>query len=129
MAYDIAQTGFAQPVVIAVPTVANGATGGSVAGLPVTQSTSSLSTVTVVASVAVDILILAANTARRGATIYNTDANPLQIVLGAGAASSVNFSVQIASGGYYEVPFGYSGVIRGIWLVDGAGFAFVTEFV
>jgi hypothetical protein len=128
MAYDISPTGMAQPVVIVNPTVAGGGAGNSAVGLPFTATASSGSAVTRVASAAADTLILASNPARRGATIYNSDANALQLLLSTGAASSTNFTTQLATGAYYEVPFGYSGPIRGIWLLAGAGAAQVTEF-
>jgi hypothetical protein len=128
MAYDIAPTGIAQPMVLVNPTVAGGAVGNSAVGLPVTATVSSASAPTRVVSVATDTTILAANANRRGATIYNTDANALQILLAAGTASATNFSVQIATNGYYEVPFGYTGVIKGLWTAAGAGAAQVTEF-
>ena len=129
MTYQISPSSLAQPVVIVSPLVADGTSGSSARGVPVTDTTSSTSAITAVASAAIDTVILAANTARRGASIYNSDANPLQILLGSGVSTATNFSAQIASGGYYEVPFGYSGAIKGIWTLDGAGFAHVTEFV
>jgi hypothetical protein len=81
-----------------------------------------------VASGVVSATILASNAARKGATITNTDANALYLDLSGGTASSTNFSVQIASNAYYEVPFGYTGKITGIWAADGSGSALVTEF-
>jgi hypothetical protein len=128
MAYDISPTGMAQPVVIVNPTVAGGGAGNSSPGLPVTATASSVSATSRIPSAAVDTLILAANSARRGATIYNSDANALQLLLATGAASATNFTIQLATNTYYEVPFGYSGAIRGIWTAAGAGAAQVTEF-
>lgn len=84
-------------------------------------------TVTSVSSSAASSAILAANTARKGATITNTDANTLRVLLSAGTASATNYTVPIASGGYYEVPYGYTGQIVGIWDADGTGAALVTE--
>lgn len=72
--------------------------------------------------------ILASNANRKGATITNTDANALYLDLSGGTASSTSFSVAIAANGYYEVPFGFTGLITGIWAADGAGAALVTEF-
>ena len=80
------------------------------------------------ASAAADTLVLAANANRQGAAITNTDENPLRLLLSTGVASATNFTVSVASGGYYEVPFGYTGQIRGIWDADGTGGALVTEF-
>lgn len=73
------------------------------------------------------IQILAANPDRKGATIWNNGTANLFIELGAKAALTA-FALKITPGSYYEVPFGYSGRISGIWDVA-SGFAFVREFV
>ena len=78
-------------------------------------------TPTSVASVITSVTLLAANTARAGATIYNNSTSVLYVELGA-TASLTAFTVVLAAisggiGGYYEVPFGYRGVISGIWPV------------
>ena len=57
--------------------------------------------------------ILASNANRLGATIWNEGAAICYTKMGA-TASITSYSVQIASGGYYEVPFGYTGAIDGI---------------
>jgi len=57
--------------------------------------------------------ILAANTARRGATLFNEGAAICYMKLGATASTS-SYTLQIVSGGYYELPFGYTGIITGI---------------
>jgi hypothetical protein len=128
MAYDISPTGIAQPVVIVNPTVAGGNAGNSATGLPVTATVSSGSAVTRVVSSATDVIILAENTARRGASVYNSDANALRLLLAAGTSSATNFSVEMASNTYFEVPFGYTGALKGIWTAVGAGAAQVTEY-
>jgi hypothetical protein len=75
-----------------------------------------------------DATILAANANRKGASVFNTDANALYLLLSTGTASATNLSVSVAANGYYEVPFGYTGIIKGTWAADGAGAAKVTEF-
>lgn len=82
---------------------------------------------TVVNSVATPVLILAANPDRKGAIITNTDANALHLLLASGVVSTTNFTVLVAPNGSYEVPFGFTGTIAGIWAADGAGSAMVTE--
>lgn len=72
--------------------------------------------------------ILSANADRKGATITNTDANALYLLLATGVASPTAYTVSVPTEGYYEVPFGYTGDIVGIWAADGAGAALVTEF-
>lgn len=71
--------------------------------------------------------ILALNANRKGATIFNDSTAILYLDLSGGTASSTSYSVQIAAGGYYEVPFGWSGLITGIW-ASVNGNARVTEF-
>ena len=75
-----------------------------------------------------DTTILAANANRRGATIWNDSTAILYLLLASGTASATNASLSIPAGGYYEVPFGYTGIIKGIWASDASGAARVTEF-
>lgn len=83
-----------------------------------------------VASAAASTTILAANPRRKGATIFNTDANALCLDLSGGTATATTrFHVRLTQNQYYEVPFGYTGLITGIWEADGAGAANVAEFV
>jgi len=97
-------------------------TAGAVSVTPAASTTGTQSSV---AASATNVTILAANSARKGATIFNDGNKTLSIKLGA-TASSTSFSAQITARGYYEVPFGYTGIIDGIW--DTAnGSARVTE--
>lgn len=64
----------------------------------------------------------------RGATIYNTDANALYVLLGGGTASATNFSVKLLTDDFYELPPGFRGKVTGVWAGDGSGAAYVTEF-
>lgn len=61
----------------------------------------------------VNTLILALNADRLGATIYNEGAATCYLKLGA-TASITSYTLQIVTGGYYEVPFDYTGIIDGI---------------
>lgn len=72
--------------------------------------------------------VLAANTARLGATVFNDSVNTLYLAL-ASTASTTSFTVQIPAGGYYELPSdacGYTGIITGISTVA-SGNCRVTE--
>ncbi len=73
------------------------------------------------------IQILAANPERKGVTIWNNGTANLFLELGAKAAMTA-FALKITPGSYYELPFGYTGRISGIWDVAN-GFAFVREFI
>lgn len=81
-----------------------------------TNVTSSASSVTVVSS----------NTSRLGVAIFNDSTATLYISLSS-AASTTNYLVQIGASQYYELPFGWTGLVNGIWSAAN-GFARVTEF-
>lgn len=74
-----------------------------------------------------DTLILAANTARKGATIWNNSTEILYLGLGTTTASATSCTVKLLADGFYEIPFSFRGEIRGIWAVNGSGAARVTE--
>lgn len=95
---------------------------------PPTAATGTKSNVT---SAAADTIILAANANRRGGTIYNDSTAALYLSLGTTAASTTSFTVVLAGngsgiGGFYELPSGFTGQVRGIW-ASANGFARVTE--
>ena len=72
--------------------------------------------------------ILAANANRVGAIIFNDSAAILYLRLSdSGAATSANRSLDLAPGDVYELPYGYQGLIVGIW-ESATGNARVTEF-
>lgn len=75
------------------------------------------------------VTVLASNTDRKQAAVFN-DAASGNLYLKLGSAAAVtSFTVKIAAGGYYELPQSvYTGVITGVW--DGlGGTARVTELV
>lgn len=82
--------------------------------------------VTSVADSATNVTLLAANVARVGACVYNDSTEFLFLKLGATATTS-SFTVRMSPQGYYEVPYGYAGIIDGIWGADGSGSARITE--
>jgi len=90
-------------------------------------SKASTSTVTAVTGSAASFTLLAANANRLGATIYNDTNRVLTLKLGA-TASATSFTTKLsASGGYYEVPFNYTGIIDGIHAAGVSGDDLVTE--
>lgn len=89
-------------------------------------NTSGTGTVTTVARSNASQTLLAANSSRKGATIYNDAAANLFVKLGATASTS-SFTVRLQNTDYYEVPFGYTDVIDGVWASNGAGDAKITE--
>jgi hypothetical protein len=92
-----------------------------------TKQISTTPTTSTVAALATTTTLLASNTLRLGATIYNDSTSILYLKLGA-TASNTSYTVQLFSNGYYEVPYGYTGIIDGIW-VSATGNARVTEIV
>lgn len=87
---------------------------------------SSSATVTSVAAAVVSTPLVLANTSRQGLIVYNDSVERLYVKCGV-VASLTSFSALIRPGDYWELPFGYLGVIEGIWTAA-SGFARVTEF-
>ncbi len=67
-----------------------------------------------VASSATTVQILAANTSRVGAGLYNDSTAFAYVKLGT-TASTTDFTILLGPGGYYEVPYGYNGRIDALW--------------
>jgi hypothetical protein len=61
-----------------------------------------------------DQTFLAANSARRGASIYNNSDHTVFIRPGGAANSTTAFTIAIPSNGYWEVPANYTGAIHGL---------------
>lgn len=83
-----------------------------------------------VAASATSVTVLAANSARIGATVTNDSSALLYLKFGA-TASTTSYTVVLAGAAaapfsYYEVPAGYTGIIDGIW-ASATGNARVTE--
>lgn len=82
-----------------------------------------------VASGTSSVSILASNANRKGARIFNTDANNLFLDLTGGTAvAATRAQVKLALNEGYTVEAGYTGAITGIWAADGSGVASVAEF-
>ncbi|MBW4572652.1 MAG: hypothetical protein KME31_33155 [Tolypothrix carrinoi HA7290-LM1] len=95
------------------------------ASVTITPSTSGTATPTSVAASITSVSFLAANSGRKGTTIWNNSTANLYVELGASSSTS-SFTARVGAGGYYEVPFTYTGIISGIW--DAAnGSALVRE--
>jgi len=68
---------------------------------------------------------LPSNGTRLGATIYNDSSALLYIKLGA-VASVTDYTIKLFPLSYYEVPYGYTGQIDGIWS-NATGFVRISE--
>lgn len=96
------------------------------AGLPTTVAAAAAATLSNVSSSATSVTLVAANTARRGAVIYNDSTAALYVKFGA-TASATSFTYYVAPGQHLELPtVTYTGVIDGIW-ASANGSARVTE--
>ncbi len=87
---------------------------------------SGTATVTSVGDSATSVSLLASNANRLGATIFNDSSATLYIKLGS-TASTTSFTFKALQDDYYEVPYGYTGAIDGIWSSDAGGNARITE--
>ena len=87
--------------------------------------TSATATATTVAASSTSTKILAANPDRKGAQFWNTSASTLFIKLGS-AASATSYSLQMGPGDYFEMPFGFTGDVNGIWQ-SASGNVLITE--
>ena len=93
------------------------------------EPTSSTGTPTSVAGSASAVALLASNTARKGAYIYNDSAATLYIGLFAHATLTTSvYTTQVPPGNLYEMPTSpvYTGEISGIWS-SATGNARITE--
>lgn len=88
----------------------------------------SAATVTSVNDSATSVQLLAANAARKTATFFNDSTSLLYLKFGT-TASTTDYTVKIAAGGYFELPLGaYTGRIDGIWSADSSGAVRITEY-
>jgi len=77
-------------------------------------------TTTSVGDSASSATLLSSNADRVGATLYNDSPSACYVKMGT-TASATDFNVKMSPGGYYEVPFGYTGRIDAIWVTDAGG--------
>jgi hypothetical protein len=105
------------------------ATVAATGALAVAPPPSSAAAETGVAASASSVSVLAANTLRKGAAISNDQASAtlyLRLSSSAATAASGGYTVILPGGAYYELPFGYTGAVTGIWS-SATGFANVSE--
>lgn len=107
------------------PAVLNDSTGAEISLAPASTGTTSQ-----VASSASAVTVLAANAARKGASVVNDSTAILYLILSSTTPTSAVYTVALdpkgAVGAYYEAPAGYTGIIKGIW-ASANGNAVVTE--
>jgi hypothetical protein len=82
-----------------------------------------------VAASASSVVLLPMNSGgRRGASVFNDSTAICYLLCGDQQASTTCYSAQVAPYGYFEVPYGYRGPIKGIW-ASATGSARVTEYI
>lgn len=84
-------------------------------------------TFTSVAASLSNVTLLAANPNRKRAILYMDGTSPALVKFGA-TASSTSFSIKVLSQTYYELSFGYVGIIDAIWISTVNGAMRITEF-
>lgn len=99
----------------------------SVAGALDVVSVAGTATLTNVASSTSSVTLFGSGVLRKGGSIYNDSTAVLYVAFHTGAASTTNYTVQIAAGGFFELPLPVcQDQINGIW-ASANGFARVTE--
>jgi len=88
-------------------------------------STATVTLVAVTASTATSLL--ASNTNRLGASLYNNTNKTVYVLLGAGTASATNFTLSLLTNSYWEVPVDFSGAISEFAPSGASGNINVTE--
>lgn len=87
----------------------------------------STSAVTSVAGATSSTSVLASNSSRIFAAIYNNTNKNMYVLLGGGTASTSNFTTILFAATYWEVPVDYTGAINAIWASGVSGSVLVTE--
>lgn len=83
-------------------------------GRTIITSKTATATLSNVAGSATSVTLIASNTDRLGATIVNDSSVNLYVKFGS-TASATSYTVKMVASAYYEVPYGYTGIITGIW--------------
>ena len=83
--------------------------------------------VTNAASSGTSAVVLAADPAREGIILCNSDANDCYVLLESGTASASNMSFIVEPKANAEVPHDYvNGAISAVWAADGSGYLHIT---
>jgi hypothetical protein len=96
------------------------------AAIPVVVDKSTTGTITSVVGSTSNTSLLASNSNRISATIYNDSNKTMYVALGATASTS-SYSFQLAKDSYWELSTTYTGAISAVWASGVSGNALVTE--
>lgn len=72
-------------------------------------------------------MILASNVNRLGGSVFNDSTATLFLLLSNAVSSATFFTAKLIPNDYYELPFNYTGVVKGFY-ASATGSARVTEF-
>jgi hypothetical protein len=96
--------------------------------ISVDRQQAAAATVSSVADTASSTTILAANSNRLGASVYNDSTVVLYLLYGSGTASATNYTAAVYPNGFHPILTHYTGQITGVWASDpDTGAARVTE--
>jgi hypothetical protein len=114
------------------PATANRQAVDAVSGVAAGAGNAGTSAVTrTVVAAGASVTLKVANANRIGLAVYNNAITNLFLKLGAVASITAgveSFTTRLLPNAYYEVPFGYTGIVEGIWdAADANGEALVTE--
>jgi hypothetical protein len=99
---------------------------GDTLGVHVSRSaTAETATLSNVSASASSVTLSSANTFRKGLSIHNDSSAILYVKFGI-TAFTTSYTVKMIADAYYELPFGYTGRIDGIW-ASATGAARITE--
>jgi len=102
--------------------------GSAAAALSTTPAVVSTASITTLASTAASQQLLAANAARTGLILVNTDANQVRVKYGTTASASSFTFIVPGNFGQWEMPKPvYTGRLDAIWDADGTGSLISTE--
>ena len=91
----------------------------------VTSAKPSVSITSSIPGSVTNVVLLPTNGTRIGATVYNDSSALLFLKLGT-TATTADYTIKLFPLSYYEVPYGYTGEIDGIWS-NAVGFARIDE--
>lgn len=86
------------------------------------------STVAAPANITAAQVLVLANPDRKGLTLWNDSLGNVYVEFGSVAPTTTEYTVKIAPGGYYELPYLYTGQIQGLWDAAGGTGVLVREF-
>ena len=74
------------------------------------------------------VVLAQANSSRKGISLWNNSTGNIYVNLD-DVPTLTDFTVKLVPGGYYEIPFGYTGQVQGLWDAAGGNGVLVKEFI